>query len=127
MTLQYNPKTYGIIGADTRDVDADFGIPSPAPVDMDPERDVQLYCGPCDLSVIVPVGDLLSGKAQRELPKCSRDVCACKIVAQETAASTDTPATSTTSKKASTKKASASTAETTQTDATVAGDTSPTE
>jgi len=59
---------------------SDFGIPCPAPVEENPAKTVTLKCGPCEFTRVVPLSDLLSGKAKGELPKCHRDECACEVV-----------------------------------------------
>lgn len=82
--MKYCPTHYTPEGSSVdRCNGADFGIPCPPMVEEDPTKTVNIKCGPCDLNVIVPVGDLMSGKAKKELPRCSRDECACMIVQPE--------------------------------------------
>lgn len=50
-------------------------IPCPEPRNEDPAVDVALSCGPCGFSRIIPLKDLLSGKAKNQLPHCTRDNC----------------------------------------------------
>lgn len=82
--MKYCPKHYTPEGSNVdRCNGGDFGIPCPEMVEEDATKTVNLKCGPCDLHVIVPVPDLVSGKAQRELPRCSRDECACVVLPAE--------------------------------------------
>jgi hypothetical protein len=58
----------------------DFGMSCVTPVEEDPSKTVAIKCGPCEFTRVVPISDLLSGKAKNELPKCHRDECACEVI-----------------------------------------------
>jgi hypothetical protein len=61
------------------------GMKCPDPVAEDPTKDITIACGPCDFTRVVPVRELISGKAKNKLPACRRDDCACVVVAPEKA------------------------------------------
>lgn len=56
-------------------------MPCPEPATENPEKDVSLSCGPCGFARVVPLKDLLSGKAKHQLPRCTRDTCEVKNIA----------------------------------------------
>ena len=59
------------------------GMNCPEPKEEDPTTDINIACGPCDFTRVVPIKMLLTGAAKQQLPACRRDDCACVVVAPE--------------------------------------------
>lgn len=78
---KYCPRCLRTEGDVDECVNKDFpGHDCPPLVEAEAGKDVPIKCGPCGFTRIVPVKDLLSGRARANLPTCRRDSCAAQIV-----------------------------------------------
>lgn len=56
-----------------------FALGCPEPLAIDPEKVVELKCGPCDKRLSIPIGDLLKRRFAG-LERCTLDECAAVIL-----------------------------------------------